>query len=129
MTFIVKRSEKRDEIDNYRVESSGHEFSKENISLQEPTHTSKQPIRTRYLGHVTGYQPIRDQYFLIRSVPEDMTYSVLQRSSSNDPTSSYPHLPVISSLFLPLLPFFIGGLGSKLAVIIIRMESHLGGGV
>eukprot|EP00116_Pleurobrachia_bachei_P004554 sb/3464816/ len=32
------------------------------------------PIRTRYLGHVTGYQPIcyqpiRDQYFLIRSVP------------------------------------------------------------
>eukprot|EP00116_Pleurobrachia_bachei_P015694 sb/3475956/ len=27
------------------------------------------PIRTHYLGHVTGYQPIRDQYFLIRSVP------------------------------------------------------------
>eukprot|EP00116_Pleurobrachia_bachei_P010365 sb/3470627/ len=26
---------------------------------------SKQPIRTRYLGHVTGYQPIRDQYLLI----------------------------------------------------------------
>eukprot|EP00116_Pleurobrachia_bachei_P007942 sb/3468204/ len=26
--------------------------------------TSKQPIRTRYLGHVTGYQPIRDQYLL-----------------------------------------------------------------
>eukprot|EP00116_Pleurobrachia_bachei_P008537 sb/3468799/ len=24
---------------------------------------NKQPIRTRYLGHVTGYQPIRDQYF------------------------------------------------------------------
>ena len=22
----------------------------------------KQPIRTRYLGHVNGYQPIRDQY-------------------------------------------------------------------
>eukprot|EP00116_Pleurobrachia_bachei_P009486 sb/3469748/ len=33
---------------------------------QEPTDTSKQPIRTRYLGHVTSYQPIRDQYFLIR---------------------------------------------------------------
>eukprot|EP00116_Pleurobrachia_bachei_P017439 sb/3477701/ len=32
---------------------------------QEPTDTSKQPIRTRYLGHVTGYQPIGDQYFLI----------------------------------------------------------------
>ena len=24
---------------------------------------SKQPTRTRYLGHVTGYQPIRVQYF------------------------------------------------------------------
>eukprot|EP00116_Pleurobrachia_bachei_P009602 sb/3469864/ len=36
---------------------------------QEPTETSKQPIRTRYLGHVTGYQPTRGQYFLIRSVP------------------------------------------------------------
>eukprot|EP00116_Pleurobrachia_bachei_P007519 sb/3467781/ len=34
---------------------------------QEPTDTSKQPIRTRYLGHVTGYQPIRDQHCLIWS--------------------------------------------------------------
>eukprot|EP00116_Pleurobrachia_bachei_P004916 sb/3465178/ len=32
----------------------------------EPTDTIKYPNRTRYLGHVTGYQPIRDQYFLIR---------------------------------------------------------------
>ena len=40
-----------------------------NTTHQEPTDISKQPIRTRYLGHVTGYQPIRDQYFLIRSVP------------------------------------------------------------
>eukprot|EP00116_Pleurobrachia_bachei_P008988 sb/3469250/ len=39
------------------------------LSNQEPTDTSKHPIRTRYLGHVTGCQPIRDQYFLIRSVP------------------------------------------------------------
>ena len=37
--------------------------------VQEPTEFRKQPIRTRYLGHVTGYQPIRDQYFLIWSVP------------------------------------------------------------
>eukprot|EP00116_Pleurobrachia_bachei_P015588 sb/3475850/ len=42
-------------------------------SRQEPTETSKQPIRTRYLGHVTGCQPIRDQYFLIRSVPASRT--------------------------------------------------------
>eukprot|EP00116_Pleurobrachia_bachei_P008365 sb/3468627/ len=40
-----------------------------NVS-QEPTDTSKQPISSRYLGHVTGYQPITDQYFLIWSVPE-----------------------------------------------------------
>ena len=32
-------------------------LSKDMHLLQE--HTSKQPIRTRYLGHVTGYQPIR----------------------------------------------------------------------
>eukprot|EP00116_Pleurobrachia_bachei_P009795 sb/3470057/ len=25
--------------------------------------TNQQPTRTRHLGHVTGYQPIRDQYF------------------------------------------------------------------
>eukprot|EP00116_Pleurobrachia_bachei_P011389 sb/3471651/ len=39
-------------------------------TLSELTETSKQPIRTRYLGHMTGYQPMRDQYFLIRSIPE-----------------------------------------------------------
>ena len=26
---------------------------------------SKQPIRTRYLGHMTDYHPIRDQYYLL----------------------------------------------------------------
>eukprot|EP00116_Pleurobrachia_bachei_P015297 sb/3475559/ len=36
---------------------------------QETTGFSKTPIKTHYLGHVTGYQPIRDQYFLILSVP------------------------------------------------------------
>eukprot|EP00116_Pleurobrachia_bachei_P013924 sb/3474186/ len=41
----------------------------------EPTDISKQPIRTRYLGHVTFYQPIRDQYFLIRSVPAVSAFS------------------------------------------------------
>eukprot|EP00116_Pleurobrachia_bachei_P015668 sb/3475930/ len=42
---------------------------KHNVGTEEPTDTGKQPIRIRYLSHVTGYQPIRDQYFLIRSVP------------------------------------------------------------
>ena len=35
----------------------------------EQIESSKQPIRLRYLGHMTGHQPIRDQYFNIRSVP------------------------------------------------------------
>eukprot|EP00116_Pleurobrachia_bachei_P002297 sb/3462559/ len=54
---------------------------------QEPRETSKQQIRTRYLGRVTDYQPIRDQYFLVpgscsvlpflrvRSVPVFMSLS------------------------------------------------------
>ena len=33
--------------------------------------SGKQPIRTRYLGHVIGYQPIGDQNSLIRPVPSD----------------------------------------------------------
>ena len=37
--------------------------------IHETTGPSKQPIRVHYLGRVTSYQPIRDQYFLIRSVP------------------------------------------------------------
>eukprot|EP00116_Pleurobrachia_bachei_P003273 sb/3463535/ len=36
--------------------------------LWEPTETRKHPIRTRHLSHVTGYQPIRDQYILIWSI-------------------------------------------------------------
>ena len=40
---------------------------------QETIGFSKQPIRTRYLGHVTGYQPIKDKYFLIRTVPDPVT--------------------------------------------------------
>eukprot|EP00116_Pleurobrachia_bachei_P012391 sb/3472653/ len=54
------------------IASPRHEASfRDNSSLyQEPTETSKQPIITRYLGHVTGHQgPIRYQYFLIQLVP------------------------------------------------------------
>eukprot|EP00116_Pleurobrachia_bachei_P001753 sb/3462015/ len=55
-------------------EITGAEFSQSSVHTaggisirfpREPTDTSKQPIRTRYLGHVTSYQPIRDQYFMI----------------------------------------------------------------
>ena len=31
------------------------------------TEPGRQPIRARYLGHVAGFRPIRDQYFLILS--------------------------------------------------------------
>ena len=34
---------------------------------QQPTGSSKQPVRTCYLRHVTGHQPIRDQYYLRNS--------------------------------------------------------------
>eukprot|EP00116_Pleurobrachia_bachei_P012084 sb/3472346/ len=52
----------------------------------EPTETSKQPIRTRYLGLVTGYQPIRDKYFLIRSVPGNLKpYIYIYPASLNKP--------------------------------------------
>eukprot|EP00116_Pleurobrachia_bachei_P017069 sb/3477331/ len=61
---------------------------------QEPTETSKQPIRTRYLCHVTGYQPIKDQYFLIRSVSTQRdTYAVVG-------STSYSHCPLSASLVL-----------------------------
>eukprot|EP00116_Pleurobrachia_bachei_P006873 sb/3467135/ len=49
--------------------------------LQEPTDTSKQPIRTRQLGHLTGYQPIRDQYFLGIAY-QNYSYSMTQSSTT-----------------------------------------------
>eukprot|EP00116_Pleurobrachia_bachei_P008546 sb/3468808/ len=56
------------------------------LMLQKPTKTSKQlPMRNRYLGHVTGYQSIRDQYFLIWSVPviESESLTTVPASASN----------------------------------------------
>eukprot|EP00116_Pleurobrachia_bachei_P008075 sb/3468337/ len=38
-------------------------------ALTEPTEINKQPFKNRYLGHVVGYQPIREQYFLLQ-LPE-----------------------------------------------------------
>eukprot|EP00116_Pleurobrachia_bachei_P005557 sb/3465819/ len=60
----------------HRVFSKGHcaGLLIDSILIYLPTETSKQPIRTRYLGHVTGYQPIRDQYFLIRSIDSILIY-------------------------------------------------------
>eukprot|EP00116_Pleurobrachia_bachei_P007768 sb/3468030/ len=39
-----------------------------NFELLTKNRPRPKPIRIRYLGHVTGYQPIRDQYFLNWSV-------------------------------------------------------------
>ena len=42
-------------------------FQQGNIYHGYCSSASKQPIRARYLVHVTGYQPIRDQYLLVYS--------------------------------------------------------------
>eukprot|EP00116_Pleurobrachia_bachei_P003201 sb/3463463/ len=49
-------------------------FDKDYTTVDSPIfnvngYSELEPIGTRYLGHVTGYQPIRDQYFLIQPVP------------------------------------------------------------
>ena len=62
-------------IISYKIFTITFMTSLEGTTNHEPTDTSKQPIRTRYLGHVTSYRPIRDQYFLIRSVP--VKYTIL----------------------------------------------------
>eukprot|EP00116_Pleurobrachia_bachei_P011623 sb/3471885/ len=53
----------------YRAQTFAPEHPGKSGKHQEPTEMSKQPIRNHYLGHVTGCQPIRDQYILIQSVP------------------------------------------------------------
>ena len=49
----------------------------------------KQPIRAPDLGHMIGYQPIRDQHFLVRSVPTTIHLS-LPVGGSN-----IPELPLV----------------------------------
>eukprot|EP00116_Pleurobrachia_bachei_P010696 sb/3470958/ len=49
---------------------------------------SKQPIRTRYLGHVTGYQPISGQYFLIRSVLGSFSAARSDAGSQQKPSTT-----------------------------------------
>ena len=74
----------------------------------QPTGPSKQRIRARYLGHVTGYYPISDQYFLIRSVPAG-NITALQHwfvFRNNYPGVSYYMCPIIyflESYFHPVL--------------------------
>eukprot|EP00116_Pleurobrachia_bachei_P017033 sb/3477295/ len=64
---------------------------KRGLSIPE-TDTRKQPIRTRYLGHLTGYQPIRDQFPLIRPVPAvyQDDYNILKARFYTTDTSKQP---------------------------------------
>ena len=45
---------------SYDTASDQFYYSGKVTMNQQPTESSKQPIRTRCLGYVTGYQPIRD---------------------------------------------------------------------
>eukprot|EP00116_Pleurobrachia_bachei_P006486 sb/3466748/ len=60
------------------------------------TDTSKQPIRTRYLGHVTGYQPIRNQYFLIQSVSNSLPWVKQSTNISYQPQLKMKLVAVVS---------------------------------
>eukprot|EP00116_Pleurobrachia_bachei_P012049 sb/3472311/ len=60
------------------------------------TGTSKQPTRIRYLGHVTGYQPIREQYFRIRSDPTIPGFTGDSISTSASSPSSVLSTPGLS---------------------------------
>eukprot|EP00116_Pleurobrachia_bachei_P005250 sb/3465512/ len=69
------QSKKQRRRENTRIEGGEGQRKKE-IDIYC---SSKRPIKTRYLGHVTGYQPIRDQYFYcsrfvgLRSLVESIT--------------------------------------------------------
>ena len=45
-------------------------------------------MKRRYLGHVTGYQPIRDQHFLIQSIhaPYRTLPSLSTQGENTEPT-------------------------------------------
>ena len=74
--FLIRESESKpgdyslsirdeDTVKHYRIKrwDDGRFFIAKRVCsrIQEATESSKQPIRARYLGHVTGYQPIRVQ--------------------------------------------------------------------
>eukprot|EP00116_Pleurobrachia_bachei_P004247 sb/3464509/ len=76
-------------------------------TLEEPTETSKQPIKTRYLCHMTGYQPIRDQFFMTRSVP---TLPTEATTPEDIPPFHLPDVPLTPPFYpaetTPLTPPF-----------------------
>eukprot|EP00116_Pleurobrachia_bachei_P004941 sb/3465203/ len=70
---------------------------------QEPTE-SKKPIRTRDLGHVIGYQPIRDQYFLILTMIREKQNCNVNRGSGKSGSDCITQMwPYISAFMLRAL--------------------------
>eukprot|EP00116_Pleurobrachia_bachei_P001757 sb/3462019/ len=74
-------------------------LSKVSLSEISSNRPSKQPIRTRYLGHVTGYQPIRAQYFIISgSLSDNSTASEEEDEDDEDSENGRSGYPVGSGL-------------------------------
>eukprot|EP00116_Pleurobrachia_bachei_P004888 sb/3465150/ len=98
----------------------------------EPADTSKQPIRTRYLGYVTGYQPIRDHYFLIRLVPEYNSTVLLckinrpKQVNMTNQNSLFRSLDWLSANQGPLFPDSVGSL--KITQLFCCVKCYLSSG-
>eukprot|EP00116_Pleurobrachia_bachei_P014708 sb/3474970/ len=79
----------------------------------EPTKTSKQPIRTRYLGHVTGYQPIRDQSVVGINI-RNVMYNMIEISKQLIRTRYLGHVtgyqPIMDQYFLIWPPTLFSGM-------------------
>eukprot|EP00116_Pleurobrachia_bachei_P013033 sb/3473295/ len=81
-----------------------------NRSFLRSVKYSKQPIRLRYLGHVTDYQPIRDQHFLIRSVYRNMLgvkylLSIFSSLPSRDSSAGQLSVPDVAETEKPMSCF------------------------
>eukprot|EP00116_Pleurobrachia_bachei_P013229 sb/3473491/ len=97
-TLILNQSEILGlNISKQRVHQSVLTFEKYRVRFlcvdEKQVVTWVEPIRTRYLGHVTGNQPIRGQYFLIRPVPatqynQSPEYRIVSEIAGFDP----PHI-------------------------------------
>ena len=76
---------------------------------QQLTEQRSQPIRARYLGNLTGYQPIRDQCFLIQTPPNS-----LPETSQNWREPSACPVILKSLLFSTVLPQSPPSIGQSL---------------
>eukprot|EP00116_Pleurobrachia_bachei_P017788 sb/3478050/ len=61
----------------------------------EPTEKSKQPIRTRHLGHVTDHRPMKGQCLLIRSL--NIVAPANNKLSLSSTIKTVSHLIVLNS--------------------------------